>query len=176
MRARPAARMGLRPWLRQMMKDWLRKHPQVRTIRVAAADLNGQARGTTPVSLQKLPAGRYTVRISLAGYVTEDRQVTLPRGQVTRRVAVTLRRPARPAQPPAEFVGSMLVESRPTGARVLLDGRVAGTTPLTLPRVDAGSHVVRLELAGHRPWTASVQVTAGQQAVVRGSLEPELFP
>ncbi len=28
-----------------MMKDWLRKHPQVRTIRVAAADLNGQPRG-----------------------------------------------------------------------------------------------------------------------------------
>ncbi|MDR7126060.1 glutamine synthetase family protein [Pseudotabrizicola sp. 4114] len=27
------------------MKDYLRKHPQVRTIRVAAADLNGQARG-----------------------------------------------------------------------------------------------------------------------------------
>ena len=27
------------------MKNWLRKHPQVRTIRVAAADLNGQPRG-----------------------------------------------------------------------------------------------------------------------------------
>ena len=27
------------------MKSWLRKHPEVRTIRVAAADLNGQARG-----------------------------------------------------------------------------------------------------------------------------------
>ncbi|WP_300038078.1 glutamine synthetase family protein [uncultured Roseobacter sp.] len=27
------------------MKDWLRKHPHVRTIRVAASDLNGQARG-----------------------------------------------------------------------------------------------------------------------------------
>lgn len=27
------------------MNNWLRKHPQVRTIRVAAADLNGQARG-----------------------------------------------------------------------------------------------------------------------------------
>jgi glutamine synthetase len=27
------------------MKNWLRKHPTVRTIRVAAADLNGQARG-----------------------------------------------------------------------------------------------------------------------------------
>ena len=28
-----------------MMKNWLRKHPEVRTIRVAAADLNGQPRG-----------------------------------------------------------------------------------------------------------------------------------
>ncbi len=28
-----------------MLKDWLRKNPHVRTIRVAAADLNGQARG-----------------------------------------------------------------------------------------------------------------------------------
>ncbi|OWJ76291.1 glutamine synthetase family protein [Haematobacter genomosp. 1] len=27
------------------MHDWLREHPEVRTIRVAAADLNGQARG-----------------------------------------------------------------------------------------------------------------------------------
>ena len=27
------------------MKEWLREHPDVRTIRVAAADLNGQARG-----------------------------------------------------------------------------------------------------------------------------------
>lgn len=27
------------------MRDWLKEHPEVRTIRVAAADLNGQARG-----------------------------------------------------------------------------------------------------------------------------------
>ena len=27
------------------MRDWLREHPEIRTIRVAAADLNGQARG-----------------------------------------------------------------------------------------------------------------------------------
>jgi len=33
------------PYLGEKMKDWLRKHPEVRTIRVAAVDLNGQARG-----------------------------------------------------------------------------------------------------------------------------------
>ncbi len=43
-----------------MMKDWLRKHPQVRTIRVAAADLNGQARG------KRVPA-RFADKVSIEG-------------------------------------------------------------------------------------------------------------
>ena len=33
-------------------KSWLRKNPQVRTIRVAASDLNGQPRG------KRVPARR----------------------------------------------------------------------------------------------------------------------
>jgi glutamine synthetase len=43
-----------------MMKDWLRKHPQVRTIRVAAADLNGQARG------KRIPA-RFADKVATEG-------------------------------------------------------------------------------------------------------------
>ena len=43
-----------------MMKDWLRKHPDVRTIRVAAADLNGQARG------KRVPA-RYAENVTKNG-------------------------------------------------------------------------------------------------------------
>lgn len=42
------------------MKDWLRKHPQVRTIRVAAADLNGQARG------KRIPA-RFADKVATEG-------------------------------------------------------------------------------------------------------------
>ncbi|MCX7889193.1 MAG: glutamine synthetase family protein [Rhodobacteraceae bacterium] len=42
------------------MRDWLRKHPQVRTIRVAAADLNGQPRG------KRIPA-RYADKIGTEG-------------------------------------------------------------------------------------------------------------
>lgn len=42
------------------MKNWLRKHPQVRTIRVAAADLNGQARG------KRIPA-RFAEKMATEG-------------------------------------------------------------------------------------------------------------
>ncbi len=79
--------------------------------------------------------------------------------------------PPRPKTPAATFVGSLSVVSRPAGATVTLDGRVVGVTPLTLPEVAAGSHAVRLDLAGYLMWSASTQVVAGEQKKVNASLE-----
>jgi eukaryotic-like serine/threonine-protein kinase len=83
---------------------------------------------------------------------------------------------ARKPPPPrpkttAAFVGSLSVVSRPAGATVTLDGRIVGVTPLTLPEVAAGSHAVRLDLAGYLMWSASTQVVAGEQKKVNASLE-----
>jgi hypothetical protein len=74
--------------------------------------------------------------------------------------------PPAPA-PPA----SLQVESRPTGAQVWIDGRLVGTTPLQLSSVETGSHALRLELPGYRPWTTSVSVSRGARARVAASLE-----
>ncbi len=43
-------------------------------------------------------------------------------------------------------------------ARVYVDGRKRGTTPLTLDRIAAGEHTVRVEKAGYHPATKSVLV------------------
>jgi hypothetical protein len=67
--------------------------------------------------------------------------------------------------------GRLLVESRPSGASVFLDGRLVGTTRLTIPEVGPGVHQVRLELPGHVTWTTSTTVVAGQQIRVAASLE-----
>ncbi len=72
---------------------------------------------------------------------------------------------------PSAFAGSIFVDSRPRGARVFIDGRPMGTTPASIPDIPIGSHVVRLELTDHRAWTTSTRVTAGEAAVVTGSLE-----
>ena len=69
-------------------------------------------------------------------------------------------------------MGSVYVDSRPRGARVLIDGKFVGTTPLSVPEVAIGSHVVRLELPDHLAWTRSVRVAAGDAVRVTGSLEP----
>src|SRR5262249_32030219 len=88
--------------------------------------------------------------------------------------ATTARTPTTtsPREDSTSYAGTIYVDSRPRGARVLIDGKEMGTTPASIPDIPVGSHVVRLELADHRTWTTSQRVAAGEQARVTGSLEP----
>jgi hypothetical protein len=61
--------------------------------------------------------------------------------------------------------------TRPSGAAVMIDGRVVGTTPLQISDVEPGAHQVRLELPGHRPWSTTTTIVAGQSVRVAASLE-----
>lgn len=81
---------------------------------------------------------------------------------------------ARPPdrRPATTGPASLEVVSRPAGARVFLDGKLVGTTPLRGTESAPGSHRVRLELAGYAPWTATVRVSAGERTRIAASLEP----
>jgi hypothetical protein len=76
-----------------------------------------------------------------------------------------------PARRPPEFVGTLVLQSDPSGAAVFLDGRPIGTTPLQLLRVRAGSHAVWVEREGYQRWTASILVPAEQRTPVDVKLE-----
>ncbi|HEY0875917.1 MAG TPA: PEGA domain-containing protein [Vicinamibacterales bacterium] len=155
----------------------------------ASVTVNGEWSGRTPLTLDKLPFGRHEIRVVQEGYVVEREQVTLSEARPARTLSYRLRRttpakpaPAKPAPakpspraatPPASqtFSGSIYVDSRPRGARVLIDGKFMGTTPVRIPDIRIGSHVVRLQLADHGDWTTSTRVAAGQETRVTGSLE-----
>jgi hypothetical protein len=74
--------------------------------------------------------------------------------------------------PPATSRASIEVSSLPAGAVVALDGRVVGRTPLSIPNVPEGTHVIGMELPGFNRWATSVRVSAGERARVAGSLSP----
>jgi hypothetical protein len=63
------------------------------------------------------------------------------------------------------------VDSRPRGAKVFIDGKAVGVTPLSVPDIAIGSHVVRLELPDHRIWSSATRVVSGETVRVTGSLE-----
>lgn len=154
--------------------------------------VNGERRGVTPLTLRGLSTGTYTVRLARTGFVAAEQRVVLNRARPSRSLDVALRRvaapratpptrpaaPARraPARPPAAAPagnGSLVVESRPAGARVVVDGRAMGVTPLTIPALAAGSHTVRLERAGYTSIATTTRVEPGARARVAVTLTAE---
>jgi len=155
----------------------------------ARVSLDGREVGATPVTVRDLAPGLHVVRIAHQGYVTAERRVRIRTAQPAQSIEVVLAeaRPARQAAPrptapdrtsgvppgaPNAKAGSLMVDSRPAGARVFVDGRMVGTTPLLLDSVPAGEHAVRLEMAGFAPWSSAATVTGGERTRVSGSLEP----
>jgi hypothetical protein len=128
--------------------------------------VDGVGRGVTPVEID-LPAGSH--------------DVVFAEGAMERRLALKVEAGARLSENvdlpnPARKSGQLEVTSDPQGARVTLDGNPAGVTPLSLPNVGAGRHVIIVS-QGESTVNRSVDVSAGASASVfvalgaRGSKE-----
>ncbi len=55
-------------------------------------------------------------------------------------------------------LGILRLESKPSGAQVLVDGNVKGLTPIEI-KLPPGSHEVRLSMENHGDWEAQVRIT-----------------
>lgn len=70
-------------------------------------------------------------------------------------------------------IGALTIGA-PHGSKIVLDGNVVGTAPLPAPlRVGAGTHALRVELAGHRPSERTVLVEGETEIHADFRLEPE---
>jgi serine/threonine-protein kinase len=145
----------------------------------AKVSVDGKAYGVTPAAIRDLARGAHRVTITHDGYAAQERRfvITASRPAQSMTVALARERAAAPsraqaqAAPASRFTGALSVDSRPSGAKVFVDGKLVGTTPMALPSVAAGSHAVRLEHDGYRRWSSSVRIVASEQNRVTASLE-----
>jgi serine/threonine-protein kinase len=151
----------------------------------ATVFVDGREYGQTPVAIRDLARGAHRLRLVRDGYAPAERRVVItearpsqslvvplaaPRATASRGTQSTMPAPATPATM-GRYAGDLVIESKPSGARVYIDNKLAGTTPLSLRHVGAGSHVVRLERDGYRRWSSSVRVVAAERNRVTASLE-----
>ena len=73
---------------------------------------------------------------------------------------------------PREFLGILAVQTDPAGAALFVDRKPVGDTPLRLPALRAGAHLLWIERDGYQRWTRVVTVPADQITNVRVKLEP----
>jgi eukaryotic-like serine/threonine-protein kinase len=80
--------------------------------------------------------------------------------------------PAPPPEPPV-----LTIETDPPGAMIMVDGREAGLSPLTIEALELGEHTVGAALQGRKPAERQVKLEKpGERAMVVLALAPEPPP
>ncbi len=156
----------------------------------ASVDVDGVARGLTPLALRDLALGSRAISVTRRGYLTEERRVVLTSGRPSRSLEIRLLPPPSAAEgrsgetapkpagsragvggaAAAAATGGLLIESRPAGASVVIDGKPRGTTPLTVAAMAPGNYRINLSLAGYQPFATTVRVVAGERTRAAASL------
>lgn len=126
----------------------------VRSTPPAKLYLDGKLLGRTPKLNIKLPQGNHRVKLVTGSGRVWSRTVRIRPGKPTR---ISHRFPPR--------FGRLTINSRPS-AKVFLDGKLVGTTPVIRGKIRPGKHKVVLRKPGFRPVTKHVVVRPGKSAKV----------
>ena len=145
--------------------------PSTGSLRVATQPdgarvlVNGEERGSSPLLLDALPLGTYQVRIERTGFEAEELEAAITAEAPAASLDVALR-PQAPVAPAAPRPALFRIRSTPPGARVAIDGRDVGETPIERLQVDAGSRVVRVLRDGYLPWEDEFRARAGRTETI----------
>jgi hypothetical protein len=115
--------------------------------------INGYYRGISPLTLDQMTPGSYTVDAVLNGYLTYTTMFRISAGSTT-NVYCTL-------QSISSSPNSVYVTSDPANAFVYLDTIFKGKTPLTITDVSTGDHQVELNAPGYYSWKTTVNLPGG---------------
>jgi serine/threonine protein kinase len=110
----------------------------------ATVEINGkQVASKTPVTIENVPVGRHTVRITLAHRKPYEIEVDVPRRGGDVNVVGSLEM----------ITGKMLINSVPAGAEIWINNRNRGRTPATITGLDPEDKIhVELRLKDYQPY------------------------
>ncbi len=109
-----------------------------------------------------LPAGSYVLTAKREEYNGEAKNITIVSGQRT-LTTLTLR-----PKNPEKALATIETSNLPVGAKVSIDG-----IPVTLPHlVPPGSHTIRVDRSGFRPYERKENLSPGQSLIVQPVWKP----
>ncbi|MGH8702767.1 MAG: SUMF1/EgtB/PvdO family nonheme iron enzyme [Burkholderiales bacterium] len=122
----------------------------------------GEDKGRTPLAGFELAAGEHEIILRADGYAQFSRTVQIEGLGKQQTLTATL----IPASAPVS------VQASTPGAALWVDGRQVGALPVTV-ELPAGTRAIEIRAPGHKPWSQSISVTAGQpQAIGPVALSP----
>ncbi|SDF80476.1 PEGA domain-containing protein [Methanolobus vulcani] len=101
--------------------------------------LDGQYKGTSPMTISNVIQGKHTLLLKKEGYNDVSTSVTvIPDSQSAISKILSLK------------TGSVSVSTTPSGAKVYIDDKYIGASPLTSTGLLPGSHAISISMNGYR--------------------------
>lgn len=127
----------------------------------AEVAVDGAHRGKTPLLITDLPRGVYRVKALMSGY--KDREVELRvEGRTPKQLMLDLDSDA----------ARLVINSKPEGAAVVVNGLSKGVTPCVIERMPAGESKIVLTLADYTSFQDTVKLRAGDDHKIEVELTP----
>ena len=125
----------------------------------ASIFINGKDMGKTPYNASAVERGSYRVELKAENFKPFQQIINVQSGQLTELNARM------------EVVsGSLFVQSTPARARIFMENKFMGLTPLLLENIKPGTVPVRLILSGHTEYREDVKILPGKQTEVNAAI------
>lgn len=127
----------------------------------AEVSINGADRGQTPLLITDLTMDKHRIQLSLPGYITK-----------TIEVNILNRSPLKIAETLTPNSATLILDSDPSGADIILNGVSKGKTPATITRIPGGDSTLELTYEGCKPYKKTIKLSAGQEETLSAVLSP----
>ena len=133
--------------------------PQAKVI------IDGEEKGETPIFIPGMKESEILLRVEKDGYIPVTRKIKIDPSEGDKRVEINLR--------PIQSV-SMNVDifSEPEGARVFINGKIVGVTPVRSYPLSLGTYQITIEKDGYKPKYDEIKVFKGGRQKLSFILEP----
>ncbi len=132
----------------------------VNAIPWANVYINGKPYGTTPKTIEELKAGTHTIRLENPNFPAWDTKVRISKGETTK------------VSHKFGGFGKVIINASPWG-NVYLDGTSKGQTPLTIEKVSAGKHQIKVVREGFVEFSKTIEINEGAAEQLSVSLKKE---
>ncbi|MCP4251916.1 MAG: PEGA domain-containing protein, partial [Candidatus Scalindua sp.] len=114
--------------------------------------VDGKEIGHTPEIIMSSAKGTHTIEVKMDGYDIWKESVDIEPGvEKSLKAALQVK------------TGSLIINSKPSGGIIFLDGEESGTTPGNLKGLRLGSHQVEVKMDEYEVWSESVEINTDRE-------------
>jgi len=113
----------------------------------------------------------WTDDLEAGSYLIECRKLHHRNSQLQKTITENMSGEVITLDPPTPINGRMVISSVPSGAKILIDGKQVGETPMQLPTILIGEHTLRLEKEGCAPLAKTITIEEGKTLTLNETLD-----